>query len=140
MSFKSTKIKSKKRVVFLILLAVITMIMIQPLLGCCEQCTSCTSCDGCSNCGSCTSCSSCEGCGCDSCGCSSDSEDDGADAAEDNTVVTSTPVSQETPPCSPTMEQPNGSDDDCDGSIDEENCGDNIDNNGNGQADESPPC
>ena len=85
---------------------------------------------GCDECGDCGGCGGCMGTG--------DSDSDGSDAAEDIPNNQADLESQaEESVCSPSVELPNGIDDDCDGSIDEEDCGDGIDNNGDGVCSET---
>jgi hypothetical protein len=89
-----------KRKLFAFCVVVMILVIVQPLLGCCEQC-------------------SCEGCGCESCGCSDDSDSDGSDASEDNAAGTQSPTTGTNPSCTPSAEVHDGRDNDCDGQVDE---------------------
>ena len=115
----------EKGIIIIVFITIVIFAAIHPLLGCCQQCSDC-------------------GSQCGDCECASNPDGDGDDPGEDGSFYQAQNYQpQSTPVCNPVQEQPNGFDDDCDGVPDEEDCGDHpfpIDNNGNGQTDESPPC
>ena len=72
-------------------------------------------------------------------GCCGGDEDPEGDMPEDQEDVPEVPVGAPAAAlniCNPSIEVPDGVDNDCDGAIDEEDCGDAFDNDGDGEIDE----